>query len=136
MIGSTEIGHIKKAAVGGLSTPALLLALAGGGGLIGAGAAGKGRRLKGALTGAAGGVLGGAMGSGLRGILDDVLRGSVITPERALMGGGAAGGLAGGLYMQPQVTGLNHLQSLGFDPEMDAGPERRIIADEILAQYM
>lgn len=88
-----------------------------GGSLVGAGAAGEGRRLKGALTGGALGLAGGAAGAGIphiapgavKGLLSKELAKRVLAHESKvpITAGALLGGLGGGLYHQPDVGRIN-----------------------------
>ena len=137
MIGRTNIANVKpliKSASTNLRNPfvldAILSALAGG--AVGAASAGEGRRLKGTLAGGLGGLVGasaatGAPRMGLSKLKDQ-------EALRKVLGAGI-GGLTGGLIMQPQVHGLNHLAGRGA---IDAvgGADNEIIADRVIADAL
>lgn len=142
MIGKTVIkaaGFKDELLRNPLIVDAILSTLFGAG--AGAVAAGEGRRLKGALAGGGLGLVGASAMAGLPRmgvdkLIDPELAKKLVDNEfaRKLVGAGA-GGVAGGLMLQPQVTGLNHLGALGAleDPEDAYSPT---LADAAIAREL
>lgn len=102
-----------------------------GGSIVGAGAAGEGRRLKGALTGGALGLAGGAAGAGIprlapkaiKSLMSEELAKRIIASKSNIPTtvGSLLGGLAGGLYHQPEVSRISLGGRLSTDSLYSAG---------------